>query len=119
MRAVLSISAPSLVRGMAVTLAGAQVLSIGSSKWADLTINDRTLSGKHLQLSMLSNECWLRDLKSATGTFVNGTRVIATEVCDGDVIQLGETTISVTLTDRNSDTSDLKPPSYGKLSSVV
>ena len=97
MRAHLSILAPTLTRGMSVTLAPGQELTVGSSRWADLKLEDRALSGRHLQISMISGECWLRDLKSSAGTFVNGIRVIATEICDGDIIHSGETSISVTL----------------------
>lgn len=97
MRAVLNITAPGLERGMSVTLSNGQEISIGSSRWADLKLEDRSLSSVHMQLSLISGECWLRDLKSATGTLVNGTRILATEICDGDVICSGETSITISL----------------------
>jgi len=110
MRAVLSIVSPSLARGMSITLNNGQELSIGSSRWADLALNDRALSGVQFQLSMLPTECWLRDLKSSTGTFVNGTRITAAEISDGDVIRSGETYITISLI---SDPSKVTAPSFG------
>lgn len=97
MRAHLIIEAPFLERGMSIGLANGQELSIGSSRWADLSLNDTELSSLHLQLSIMSGECWLRDLRSTSGTYVNGTRITATEICDGDVIQSGQTKITVSL----------------------
>ena len=97
MKAHLSIEGPSLERGMSLGLANGQELSIGSSRWADLSLTDSKLSSLHMQLSIMSGECWLRDLRSANGTFVNGTRITATEICDGDVIQSGDVKIRVSL----------------------
>lgn len=97
MRAHLSIEAPFLENGMSIGLANGQELSIGSSRWADLSLNDAKLSSQHMQISIMSGECWLRDLRSASGTFVNGIRITATEICDGDVIQSGDTKIRVNL----------------------
>lgn len=98
---------------MSVVISKGQELSIGSSAWADLRVTDPSLSAQHLQISLMTNECWLRDLKSERGTFVNGLRVTASEIRDGDVIQTGDTTITVRLTtqrevDQGPDESDRK-----------
>ena len=106
MRARLSISSPTLPRGMSMTLVQGQEILIGSSSWADVQVQDVALSGKHFQLCVLPTECWLRDLKSPSGTFVNGTRIIATELCDGDIIQAGDTSITINL---NLNTQPAKP----------
>lgn len=95
MRALLKINAPTLVRGMSVTISNGQEITIGSSRWAELKLDDSGLSGVHLQFSLISDECWLRDLKSAGGTYVNGTKILATEICDGDVVNAGEASIIV------------------------
>ena len=112
MKALLSIVGPSLSNGMSVTLTNGQEISVGSSRWADLTVGDRTLSGLQFQISMLPKECWLRDLKTSTGTFVNGTRVTATEICDGDVIQSGQTSITVSLISSSVAESNFVPSEF-------
>ncbi len=50
---------------------------------------DDTVSRRHAELRV-EEDCWvLRDLGSSNGTWVNGRRVIESEVRPGDVVQLG------------------------------
>jgi two-component system cell cycle response regulator len=47
------------------------------------------VSRQHARLVRRSGEYWLEDLKSANGTFVQGTRITSHALTDGDVIQFG------------------------------
>ncbi|MFQ5648995.1 MAG: FHA domain-containing protein [bacterium] len=68
--------------------------SIGSERQNDLSIDDRLVSITHARIERTGNRFFIRDLKSAFGTFVNGERIEdISELKDGDQIQLGDHTI--------------------------
>jgi len=52
---------------------------------------DSHMSGTHFSLECQKNACELRDLDSSNGTLVNGARVKAAILKDGDTIVAGET----------------------------
>jgi serine/threonine-protein kinase len=56
---------------------------------------DRFFSRHHCILEMAPPQCFLRDLGSLNGTFVNGIRVDTAHLVDGDRIQGGETVLQV------------------------
>jgi diguanylate cyclase (GGDEF)-like protein len=47
------------------------------------------VSRQHARLVRRAGKYWLEDLKSANGTFVQGTRITSHSLSDGDVIQFG------------------------------
>jgi len=49
--------------------------SIGSSDGNKIVLPDNTVAGNHAVLFLNPNGCWIEDLESASGTFVNGVRV--------------------------------------------
>lgn len=64
---------------------------IGRSSEA-LPITDTTVSRRHAELTPDDGAWWVRDLESANGTFVNGTRLVArTRLAPGDQIRCGST----------------------------
>jgi pSer/pThr/pTyr-binding forkhead associated (FHA) protein len=68
--------------------------SIGSGGDNDVVVVDKTVSLNHLQLERRGGQHFVRDLKSAYGTFVNGIKINAvTEIDDGDAISVGEHTL--------------------------
>ncbi len=69
-------------------------MSIGSENINDLKIEDRLISMQHARIERTSNRFFIRDLRSAFGTFINGERVedIA-EIHSGDDIKVGEHSI--------------------------
>ncbi|MGH7495913.1 MAG: FHA domain-containing protein [bacterium] len=68
--------------------------SIGSGGGNDVVVADKSVSLNHLQIERRGTQHFVRDLKSAYGTFVNGIKINAvTEVGDGDTISLGEHTL--------------------------
>jgi adenylate cyclase len=51
------------------------------------------VSQKHCRIQAENGSFLLRDLKSTTGTFVNGLRIAEHALEDGNLISVGETTL--------------------------
>jgi pSer/pThr/pTyr-binding forkhead associated (FHA) protein len=65
--------------------------TVGSEQGNDIVIKDPKVSMLHLQFEREGNSYYVRDLRSATGTFLNGERVeTRAKVNDGDIIEVGE-----------------------------
>ena len=72
--------------------------SLTVGRTADFSVDtDLAMSRRHFQISFDGRTCQLRDLQSSNGTQVNGQRVTATELRDGDRIQAGRTGLLVRL----------------------
>jgi len=70
--------------------------SIGRSSRNDICINDPFASRLHAEVRHDGSAYFLTDLGSANGTFCNGGKVVGTIPLNiGDVIQIGETRISL------------------------
>jgi serine/threonine-protein kinase len=69
---------------------------IGRSEAAHFCLpHDRFFSRHHCLLEIAPPQCFLRDLGSTNGTFVNGIRVETAHLKNGDRIQGGETVLEV------------------------
>ena len=67
---------------------------LGRSEYADVRLSDDGVSRRHAVLISRGAGIWLRDLKSANGTYCNGTRVVEpVQLADGDKVSMGGTTI--------------------------
>src|SRR5687768_8217840 len=80
-------------------------VSIGRASDCSIPIKDRYLSRKHAEIIAVGTAWMLKDLGSANGTYLNGSRVERDELLKGgDRIRLGDTEIvfetSGTSTDR-------------------
>lgn len=82
MKTVQNPSAPSGFYVTIVTSAGSttkkvdgDVLTVGRAENCDLTINQDTLSRRHLTVSLRDGFCWVEDHGSSNGTFVSGRRI--------------------------------------------
>ena len=66
-------------------------LIIGSGEESSLMVEHRDISPCHAEISFDPEDgaWWLRDLESATGTFLNGTRVRSVKLLHGDLIAFG------------------------------
>jgi hypothetical protein len=72
-------------------------LSLGREK-SDLVIDDAEVSRSHAVLRAVDGGLEIKDVGSANGTFVNGTRIEANgarRLNDGDLITVGQTTLQV------------------------
>jgi serine phosphatase RsbU (regulator of sigma subunit) len=79
-------------------------VSIGRASDCSIPIKDRYLSRKHAEIVSIGTGWMLKDLGSANGTYLNGTRVERDEVLKtGDRIRLGDTEIVFEASDRSTD----------------
>lgn len=62
---------------------------IGRSAASDLRLNDPYVSRQHAQLRYYQGSWFIQDMNSSSGTFVNGVRIQATRLQNGDQIQIG------------------------------
>ena len=69
-----------------------RTLLIGRRETADVSLTENTASSAHALLFVAEGKHLLRDLKSRTGTFVNGVKVDEHALSPGDVFRVGETT---------------------------
>jgi pSer/pThr/pTyr-binding forkhead associated (FHA) protein len=65
------------------------VTHIGRGLTADVRVEEQRVSRSHAILVRHGHHTRLLDNRSANGTFVNGRRVVATNIVDGDVIRIG------------------------------
>jgi DNA-binding NtrC family response regulator len=73
---------------------GSEVI-VGRSFPADAVVDDASLSRKHARFSWTSDGVNVEDLDSTNGTWVNGKRVKAERIGPGDLIRLGDVTVSL------------------------
>ncbi len=79
-------------------------VSIGRASDCSIPIKDRYLSRKHAEIIAVGASWVLKDLGSANGTYLNGSRVERDEALKpGDRIRLGDTEIVFEATERNTD----------------
>ena len=63
---------------------------IGRAGTADLVLDNPLVSRSHAVLETVNEALTLRDLRSHNGTFVNGTRIEAVTLRNGDEIRIGD-----------------------------
>ena len=64
---------------------------IGRRPTNHLEFLDGTVSGEHARITTQGGECYLEDLRSRNGTFVNGQRITERAALrPGDVVAFGE-----------------------------
>jgi serine/threonine-protein kinase len=76
----------------------ADAFLVGRSKKAHLRLDpaaDRYISRVHFLLEIRPPYCFVTDLNSANGTFVNGAKIIKAELKDGDEVRAGHTVMRV------------------------
>lgn len=79
-------------------------VSIGRASDCSIPIKDRYLSRKHAEIIADGNTWVLKDLGSANGTYLNGSRVERDELLKtGDRIRLGDTEIVFETSERSTD----------------
>jgi pSer/pThr/pTyr-binding forkhead associated (FHA) protein len=92
-----------------------QRVRVGRSSPADIIFpTDGFVSSAHFSLENDAEKCWITDLNSRNGTFVNGHRVQRTALNDGDMVQAGLTALAVRIKANDSDpgcSPDLAVPS--------
>jgi len=92
-----------------VVIAPGSSLKVGRTDRADFMVaHDEQMSGVHMELTWDGSRCVLRDLKSATGTLLDGAPVTSAEVANGAWIRAGGTDFSLYI-------EESTPPPRGSL----
>ncbi len=101
--------------GRVFTFEQHETFMIGRSEDSHFCLpQDRYFSRHHCILEIAPPQCFLRDLGSTNGTFVNGIRVETCYLKNGDRIQGGETVLEVDVSTENS----FKPVVSGQLQTL-
>lgn len=66
---------------------------VGRSTSCDVQIYDPKVSRRHFMIRFANGGFFLQDQQSSRGTFVNGERVLAQRLSNGDRIQIGDTSL--------------------------
>ena len=72
----------------------AKIIHIGRASNSDLRLEHMQVSRRHAILVRYGRHVRVLDDRSSAGTFVNGLRVVATDLEDGDVVVIGPVAIS-------------------------
>lgn len=75
---------------------GPAPIVIGRGIGVDLQIWDPTVSRHHCVVWCIAGRCWVRDLGSRNQTRVNNRWSLVTEIVAGDVLVVGQTTLTLT-----------------------
>jgi FHA domain len=70
------------------------VTHVGRGLTSDVRIEEQFVSRTHAILVRHGHDMRLLDNRSANGTFLNGRRIVATNITDGDVIRLGPVVVT-------------------------
>jgi pSer/pThr/pTyr-binding forkhead associated (FHA) protein len=71
------------------------VKTIGRSTGAEFIVDAALVSRLHCQLSATADGLQVKDLDSTNGTFVNGERIQAAQLHDGDRLRVGRVELMV------------------------
>jgi len=104
-------------RGQEFLFAGHESFIIGRARCAHFQLprRDPYFSRIHLIVEVNPPCCRLYDMGSTNGTFVNGKRVETADLHDGDVIQGGQTVVTVSLLGNWSICRKPSAPSPGRM----
>lgn len=76
-------------------IAPGSIKTIGRSPGAEFIVEAALVSRLHCQLSATEDSLRVKDLDSTNGTFVNGKRVQAAELREGDTLSVGRVVLTV------------------------
>ena len=94
----------------------ASALTIGTSVSCDLRLSDRGASRRHASIEWLGTFLRVRDLGSTNGTFVNGVKIVEAEICGGETLRIGSSTLQVeSKSARGADAPAPVVASFGQL----
>lgn len=69
------------------------LLTLGADPSCGLVLNGNGVADRHARIEKKDQSYVLRDLRSAAGTFLNGTRVSEAPLQDADIVRLGDVEI--------------------------
>ncbi len=65
-------------------------ITFGRHGKSDIALPDRTISTNHARITVVRDDCFLEDLQSTNGTYVNQQQIDRHLLTDGDIIGLGK-----------------------------
>ena len=91
--------------GKEFLLRPAQLMQVGRTDWADVAFpGDGHMSSIHFAVETDLKRCYIKDLDSTNGTFLNGRQVKQCQVvADGDEVVAGDTSFKVEIEGGNLD----------------
>ena len=78
-----------------IDLTDGQTRVVGRAVTSDVPIHEATVSREHAEIGVADGGLSVKDLGSANGTFVNGTRITETVAINGDVVTFGKAAFHV------------------------
>jgi diguanylate cyclase (GGDEF)-like protein len=66
---------------------------IGRGESAHIVVSGAEVSRRHAEVWADADGIWIRDLGSSNGTVVNGRRIECAQLCEGDRIEIGASTV--------------------------
>ena len=78
-----------MIAGQRIMLDGPQVL-MGRSGVCDIQLHDPKISRQHAILRLLEGQYQLEDMRSLSGTWVNGRRITTYRLRDRDQVRMGD-----------------------------
>jgi pSer/pThr/pTyr-binding forkhead associated (FHA) protein len=67
-----------------------ETVTIGRSPDNSIRLEDVSVSGRHAELMLVGESCYLKDLGSTNGTLVNGEPITSVQLRAGDRIRFGK-----------------------------
>ena len=68
---------------------------IGRDEKSDITLPFSYVSRSHLKITLPEEKCFVEDLGSSNGTYINGDKVKSCEVRNGDELKIDQFTFQV------------------------
>lgn len=78
-----------------IEITAGRTIQVGRAATSDAPVFDATVSRKHAELTLTDGGVQIRDLGSANGTFVNGTRISQHLAQNGDIVTFGKVAFKV------------------------
>ncbi|MCJ7623437.1 MAG: FHA domain-containing protein [Anaerolineaceae bacterium] len=83
------VSGYSPLRPDATVIGKLSTTTIGRNEVCDIVLQSPQVSRTHARILQADETCWIEDLKSTNGTFVNNQLITRKEIKGGDVITIG------------------------------
>ena len=80
-------------KGEVFPLSTESAISIGRARANDVVLDDASVSSQHCRIRPEAGGFVVHDMKSTNGTQVNGRTIARHVLAEGDVIQVGETSL--------------------------
>ena len=65
-------------------------ITLGRHGKCEISLPDRTISTEHARITVVRDDCFLEDLQSTNGTYVNQQLVDRHLLEDGDIVSMGK-----------------------------